>query len=696
MTTRYILNAAPMTIDQGVQDLSTMPMPIVPEAVPQHLPKFYLYTQKGPITPQLVVGNSRINTYGVDSFDLRKKYANHATVFANLVDAEANACMIERMQPVDAGPDANFILSLDVLPTLVPVTQRDASGAVMLNASGVPISTSTTPGFKVKFVVSFDSTGTAFGLATTVAGDQTDTTVTPTVTSQRYPIFEGKVSSFGDWGNNSGVRLWAPTTDKYSNFPSEMMNTERAYPYYISVINRKDIYSSAVVKSTLFGDNYVKFCLKPNAIDPVTDAQMYLPDVFLSSYQNNSNPLIPYTFADIGDLFVYQANIDTLLAQFIAAEVPFIGQFSDFTTDPADYRMFNFISGCSSQDVLYQSYNFVDAANSIRLTDITNVYAQGGADGTMSDTLFAGLVSAAVTSYADPMSELQDIATNVESIIYDSGFPLTTKYDLCSFIAERKDTFVILSVYQAGQAPMLASEEYSTAIALRTRLQMYPESDYFGTPIVRGMIMGRCGTLRNSVYKGTLPVTAEVAIKSARYMGASNGQWKTGLAFDSAPGSVLEYMDNVNISYVPASVRNINWSVGLNWVLKYDRRSLFFPALKTAYNDDTSILNSYFTAMAVCQLNKIAHSCWREYSGVSSLTPAQLIQKVNTYVSNKVYGIFDNRFVIVPMAFMSDMDTIRGFSWTLPIKIYGDNMDTVMTTSVQAYRMSALTNTTAP
>jgi hypothetical protein len=80
MTTQ-IVNAAPMVIDRGTQDLSTRSLPREPDAVPQHLPKFYLFTQKGPTEPTLVVGNERDNIFGSDSFDIRGKYANHATVF---------------------------------------------------------------------------------------------------------------------------------------------------------------------------------------------------------------------------------------------------------------------------------------------------------------------------------------------------------------------------------------------------------------------------------------------------------------------------------------------------------------------------------------------------------------------------------------------------------------------------------------
>jgi hypothetical protein len=348
----------------------------------------------------------------------------------------------------------------------------------------------------------------------------------------------------------------------------------------------------------------------------------------------------------------------------------------------------NFVSGVTSQNVPYHSMQFVEDTESVLMTQYTNIYAAGGSDGTISDANFATAVSAAMADYADPNSNVQDMAVNVESVFYDSGFPLQTKYDLIKAIALRKDTFVVLSTYVSGAAINTASEEHSIAVALRTRLQNYPESDYFGTPVMRGMIVGRSAKVYNSQYNKRLPLSLEIAIKSAKYMGAGTGKWKNGKDFDGAPGSIVDYMYDISITSVPASVRNKEWDVGLVWVQPYDRHSFFFPALKTVYDDDTSVLNSYLTALAICELNKINAAAWREFSGNSKLTGPQLVERVNNFVRLRAQDKFDGRFIIEPDAYLTDMDSKRGYSWTLPVKIYAANLKTVMTTYVQAYRVS--------
>jgi len=687
----YIINAAPMVIERGIQDLSTRQLPREPEAIPQHCPKFFLFAQKGPTDPQLVVGAERINMFGMDTFDLRSKYANHQTVFANIVNAEGNISMIQRMIPHDAGPLANVSLWLDVLPTDVDLYERNIDGSIKTDANGAPIITGTTTGYKVKWVMSNRLTHADvenFGTATIKPGTQTDP-VTGTQ-SQMYPIYEFLSAHIGEYSNNCGFRMWPLDRRTQTNYPSRLMSEKRAFPFYFQSIRRRDAMATPKIVTTIFNDQNVMFVTKQDTIEPSTDQEVFMGKLLMSSYNNTQDLRYPAVYGDMDKVAIYQDNIEALLTMFHAAEAPHIDGFSDFTTDPEDKFLVNYLTFNTSEGTPYHSIHLVDDADSIRWSQYTNIFMNGGSDGTMNNQVFAELVIEYMDRYLDKNDELMDLAFHVESIVYDSGFPLEAKYALCNFIGVRHDTFVMLATHQADDRIFNSAEEQSIAIALRSRLQNFPESDYFGTPVTRGMIIGRSGKLRNSQYSDFLPLSAEIAIKSARYMGAGNGKWKNGYNFDGAPGSIVDYMTDISIKWVSQSIRNRYWDVGLNWVGRYDRRACFFPALKTVYNDDTSVLNSYFTAMACCWLNKIAHATWREFSGVSGLTDSQLEERVNAFVSNRVKDAFDGRYVVVPDAHHTEMDTLRGYSWTLPIKLYSPNLKTVMVTYVQAYRISDL------
>lgn len=688
---KTIVNAAPGTLDRGVQDLSTAPYSRAPEEHPQHLPKFFIYAKKGPVTEELLVGNDRILMYGEETFVERSKYFNHQTLFSNGVNAEGNAAMYVRVIPTDAGPKPTLRVWLDVLPTTVDLYQRNSDGSIATDVAGDPIVVGTTPGFKVKFVKDFFATpaeALAFGEADIQPGDQIDALTS--TQSQRYPIFELEHSFIGEDGNNAGLRLWAQNTDNTSILPAKLMSREKAYPYMLSVVRRSVVTGSASVVETLFGEQQIPVTFKPEVIDPDTRVRLYFGERVIDTYQNLTDVRYAKQYGEFGRVKVYQDNIDTLLALFQAAEAPFLNGDSDFSDDVSEMHLFNFITGTTSKNTPYHSYIFTDGVEAIRLSQSTNLYAGGGSDGTLSHENHAALVSDYMQRYRDENDELNDVAYHIESHIYDSGFPLETKYDLISFLANRHDTFVVLSPSEYGGRMLSASEEYSVASALLSRLALHPESTYFGTPVYRGMIVGGTGKLRGSQITERIPATYEIAKKSAAYMGAGNGSWKNGQNFDGYPGSLVEDLYDLSIRWTPASVRNRNWDAGLNWVARYDRTSYYFPAMKTVYDDDTSVLTSYITACAILQLNKIAHLTQRTFSGISGLTPAQFTKRVNDFFSEQVKNLFDNRFVIRPRAHFTTLDQIRNFSWTLPIDIFAPGMQTVMTTYTVARRISDL------
>lgn len=685
----YIVNAAPMLINRGTRDASTVNVAREPLQRPTHCPKIFIYAQKGLTGPVFLNAAERELMYGSETFNLRSKFANHATVFANGINTYGNTAMYERVVPTDAGPESNITIWIDVLPTKVDVYERNIDGSIKLNTLGSPIVTGVTDGFKVKFIATHLATKVAaqdYGRQVIAPGNQTDAATS--TQSQRYPLFSFRVPSVGSYGNNTGFRAWAATTEGGKSIPAKMMATERAYPFYFSFINRADLRSSPVVTDSIYGEQAVMVTFKKDTVDPLTEADLYIGDKLLSQYNNNSDPRYSPVIGDFNSLVVYENNLATLLGLFHAAEVPHINTFSDFSSSTEDTYLFNFLSGTTSDGVPYTSYQFVDDVDSVRLTEFTNIFASGGSDGTMSDELFAELVSVKVAQYMDLNSDVQDLARHVESVIYDSGFPLATKYELIKFISQRKDTNVVLSPYEVGQPTMSAAEEHSAAIALRTRVQNYPDSSYYGTPAFRATIIGRSGKIRNSLYTKRLPLTYELAVKSARYMGAGNGVWNHEYSFSRSPLNEVEFMYDINITWVPGSERNRNWDVGLNFVLAKDTRSFFFPAFKTAYTDDTSVLNSYITMCGVCELHKAAFVTWTELTGADDLTDAQICEKADQSILTQVQGKFDSRFVITPKSTITNRDAKLGFVWSTKIGMQAPNMKTVMVAHVEAARLT--------
>ncbi len=218
---------------------------------------------------------------------------------------------------------------------------------------------------------------------------------------------------------------------------------------------------------------------------------------------------------------------------------------------------------------------------------------------------------------------------------------------------------------------------------------MFPESDYFGTPVARGLIMGRTAKIRNSQWKKPVPALYSVMKKNCAYMGASTGKWIPGKGVDGAPNSIVEDMYEFSNAFTPASVRINDWDLGLNWVQNFDRSSVFIPALQTVYKEDRSVLNNMYTMFAICELNKVMGRAWRQFSGVGNKMNGPFAKAVDDFITERAHASrFDNRFIIEPRTYFTDADISNGFSWTTPTHIYANPMRTVMVASIHSHRMS--------
>ena len=686
-----------MVIDLGTRDLSTRQVPQTPLDIPQHLPKLYLFAEKGPMGPTYVDFDrmSLTQLYGDDTFDHNKKYYTHQSVFVQAIASAGNNCVIHRLAAPDAKDTANVALYLDVLPTQVPLYVKNSDGSLDLDNSGNPIVQTdnngdpmTVSGYKVAWVLDHTVANLGEyqrGLLTQRNGVQVD----GSVQSTQYPIFEFHADSPGEAGNKLAVKLYPSLQTDIVYFQSNVLNDSKQYPYYFSLVKVVDTITgktNPVLNS--FGAQYSRFVSKENGLDPASGAVIDLKKIVTDQFID----LPEHLRSGIGGLYVYNNNLNTVLQMFYDAEknISDIHRDSVVNNTENNIHALNVMSFTSSNGSPYQTIKLVDIPNSTRLTKNTNLFLAGSSDGTINETLLDSLVLADMDNYNNSLHEYNDLVLHPESIVYDSGFGIATKRSLAKFISRRKDTFVTWSTYAHNAPSTQLADQYSVGVALKTMAELYPESATFGTPVMRGIIVGGSGYLVTSLYNKRVPLTYEVAYKAARYMGAKNGAWKNGFAFDRAPLSIVTQIKNIDVTWVPTSTRNVLWAAGVNFVLNYKVRTQFFPALQTVYENDTSVLNSFFTAVAVAYLNKVAHAAWREFSGSISLTNAQLEEQVNNFVAAQVKDKFDNKFVIVPAATVTELDNIRGYSWTLPIKIYANNMRTVMSTYVEAYRRSDL------
>lgn len=677
-----IKNAAPRSILEGIQDASTRVVPVEAESVPMHLPHLFLFTERGLTEPQLVSGASAAKMYGAKSFDVREKYTTHQTPFANVINGRGNAMMVQRLKPADAAPPATIRVSLDLSTDNVKQYERNADGSYKLGVGGVLIETGVAPGYIGKLVIS-EAVG-GFGAGVQGAGSQVGTGA---VQSVLYPLFDLEVSSFGSYGNLLGMRLSAPTTKSGIPVDDEVVVDQKAALYRMQFVERPDANSVPFIIQNNYGEQYVDFSFKEGVINTSTDSELFIENVLIQSYQELNSIDTPPQIGPFGKLHVYHDLIDDVLDLLFAKEVTF-GRLP-----VGGKHMINIFTGVDYEGVPYNSYIVKGPMDGgVLFNENTTHYAAGGDDGTMTFATFDALVATECATYGDGVFPFLDTAKYPQSAIWDSGFTLETKKKLLVPMGRRKDMYVVLSTQDVSQPQNTAAEESSVAIALRAAARLYPESEVYGTSVCRAIVIGHSGKLLNSNYNGLVPLSLEFADKVARWMGAGNGAMKSGIGFDVPQYNqvTLFKADTVNCTYKPSNVRNRDWDSGLVWVQNFDRRSLFFPAFQTVYDEDTSIINSAVNMMIAVELEKVADRVWRELTGISYLTVDQFIERSNTLIVEKTKDRFDGRVTIVADTYMTAADNARGYSWSCKIHMYGNNMRSVGVFTIVPHRAEDL------
>lgn len=713
-----IKNAAPMFISLGTDDKSTRAVKPEVDPIPQHLPKFYIRTPKGTTKPVSMSIGKIMAMFGTDAFDSNKPYYNHQTRFLTAVAGTGNTVMVQRVVSEDAGTKSNVVLYADVLQTNVPNYVRNSLGEYVIDATTnlpkVDATTPTIPGTKIKYIIEHQETGANndVRLYSSKSGTITDGTNTSTM----YPIMAAEAKYQGAAYDNIGFSIESLFLD---DVDSDIVNDTKSLPYKLALYNRAKPGATPTVMRSLFGEPSVQFSFKEKAINPQTGVRFDLDAVFGTQWFNETDNLKSLVYPDYEALYVYRANLTLIQGLVMANEKSHItdvdatwddgltastrGWF-DFTTDDqtaldAEGDLINLFNCKSSKNKPYFTVMIATEASTltgtqkeINITKNTPIFLNGGSDGTLDNLNYETVVSKLVGKYGNSDSDVIDNAINVETVIYDSGFTFDAKLALMSFISVRNDTNLVMSTHDAelGEKDLPLSDARAVGVALRTRLRLQPESEYFGTPVMRAVIALGTGVMRDGSTLDRIPLSFEIAVKSARFMGAGNFKWKPVYAFDHGERAILESLVDVSPAFIPAGIKPTLWNDGVVIAQPKDRVQYFFPAVQTVYDNDTSVLNSWPNAFACSVLDRIGSDAWREFTGSSFLTDAEFIDAVEEYVNERVNGIFGGLLTVIPEVIIDDADEARGYSFHLNNKLYANNMKTVMVYSTSAYRSSDL------
>lgn len=701
MTT--IVNGASQVILHGTDDQAAMQVLRSRPVKPSHMPLQFIFAQRG-TEDEISVNPTDLNAfYGGDSFDPNKPYYTHSTLFVQGFAAEGNAMRIKRLRPADAGPVANAFVSLEMIKIKGNDYVRNADGSIKMVAGVPQVKTGgKIDQYRTRLVITHAanaSQAAQFGTRAEVEG----TWVDPDVTSNKstvVPLFDLRESSFGTDGNATGFSFFAPQSGSQGEqIDARLLPAMKAYPFVFKLLRKNGLNASDSVATTLSGAQSVTMTFKKGQNNPFNPAQkLSMADTLMPTYTRKNDTKLPDVPGYLGGVHVYQDNIDRILGLFTALEKAYIQAspdqddiITDFSFGAEDERhLFNFMGGKSFKGYPYHTFTVEANADGFLPTANGVVRLAGGSDGTMDDATLNALVRAEMAKYLDRSSIVLDDARAIQSCVWDSGYELNTKLKLLDVMAYRKDIAVAVGCYVHNSPAMTASEYNAMALTLKSAAELYPESVQFGTACSRVLIMGGSGTVIGSPWEHRTTCLYEVARKTARYMGAGDRKWKSGQRFAGYPGSMVEFMTNIDVTWTPVDQRVLDWNVGLNSVMSFDTESFYIPHFRTVYNNDTSVLNSWVVNMGIVTINKIIQETHRRFSGRDDLTNAELGDEVERYMTKEMRDLFDNRLLIEVEVVFTDEDVARNFSWYTIVRLGANGTKTVSQAHIEAYRWDDL------
>lgn len=233
-------------------------------------------------------------------------------------------------------------------------------------------------------------------------------------------------------------------------------------------------------------------------------------------------------------------------------------------------------------------------------------------------------------------------------------------------------------------------DQLAIASMLNTIISLTPESDLYGTEACRAIIVIQSGRLRNSTYKGRLPLTVDIAKKVGKYMGGQDGNWKQSAAFDQSPNNQIDDFVDIDMKWQPSEQYNKLYDVGVVWAQSYNTKKMFYPMFQTVYKDSTSVLNSLPTIIACCQLNKFLFRSHTNITG-GQYTEQQIIERNNRFITQQAEGKFHGRYDISPNTYFTARDRELGYAYHCDVTIKAGMMVTVGQYTVTAERLSTTT-----
>ena len=628
--------------------------PLARETLPLSRPIFFMRAQSGLTgVPQWCNDyTSAVAKYGEGTFDQSTKYFSREALYLTNLFARQGAFIV-RLAEGNTSNTGSLVLELTVKNKRIKQYQKDDNGQwiyeidnegnAVLDESGnrvrVPVTDTngaevTENGYELKWsirplkLVDTNSVVGGAAVGTATAGDESDFTP-ETISGLKpvtygtgdeaytvYPILAVKATSVGAYANDIGVKLFTDT----ENFDDTLATNLGAMPYTFGLVKKTYGQDTVSAIRTNLGDNVTDFIAKPDQVDSRTARQVSFNDVIGNYYDD-----LPV------EIKLYDENIETIGELIQNVEIDDATLVSPWAVNLAEPYNIN--------GEPYSHVVMSEDSDAINLNESRILYLSGGADGSIDDSTIETLTRQYLKDLVYP--EILDQPRYPFTHIIDTGVSIETKYAFINFLGVHDAFKLILSTQDANLDRFnTKAEDLSTGSALYAKCLLQPESVIKGTEVCRAEIYQQAGYLATGTYKGIVPSTYDIMSKKSQY---ASTQRITGIPA-GLPSSEIDVFKQWNWTPCDADVKQKSWDSGLNYFQHFDMTGVHWPAMRTVYRYDTSVLSSASFTDAVVYTKHIARYNWSKYAGVEvdfnsikSRATADLTADLS-YMLNGTYG----------------------------------------------------------
>lgn len=461
-----------------------------------------------------------------------------------------------------------------------------------------------------------------------------------------YPIMVFEALYPGEYGNDLCFSLFYKNSENQAgdvNFYKTL--------FYTFAPARRDYNSTTITPHyDIYNTTQNSFAANPETLNPDTGAEMSMQAVCNKAYDEDTHQL-PYT------IYTYEENLNKIGNRIAQVESEESLGLTKPTYDPAEILntafgyMVNVIACRNLGGTPYDHVRLItideNDENVVQLAEDSYIYLAGGYDGSIGDEMVQECIQQFCAKTLNP--KIVDKFRYPFTHMYDVGYNFNTKYAMIDFLDVRDDVMIELSTQVlmadgTGRTIQMNDQmtDESNGEALRSRALLMRESVLKGTDCCRCAIYAHTAFLADGVYSEPMPFTYWSAMKHAMY---GNLPYMNTTEPRGWPQSYNEYfkVSSVNwINYDPEGQSRV-WDTGINYVQWADMSRIFYPALRTVYRAETSVLVDQWFVDAVVYTKHVVRKAWGKFSGRNDKV-AVLQQGIKEYLDTELSYLYNGKY----------------------------------------------------